>query len=135
MSIIREWNEEQEKQWRKWVEERPEPVRTMARNYPPNRLYRMKSTGQRVILFSYSEDGTVTVDVTGEYNLVIFDRQVFGVDINNLEECDLPGEDEISGTFLTEEEDVDAHIDMIRPMILSAKKDDEEEKEITKCAE
>jgi hypothetical protein len=97
-----------------WAETRPPVVREMCKRLPPDRLYRMKSTGQRVTMYSYSENGTVTVNVTGQYNQITFDRRVFGVDPDNLEECDFPPSDEPIGTLLTEQEDVEAFIDLER---------------------
>jgi hypothetical protein len=97
--------------WREWVESRPPEVKAMCERLPPNLLYRMNSTGQRVTLHSYSENGTVTVNVTGEYNFVTFERQVFGISPDDLEECDLPGPDELIGAVLTEDTEVDAFID------------------------
>ena len=97
-----------------WVESRPPAVRALCKRLPPDRLYRMKSTGQRVTLHSYSERGTVTVDVTGRFNLTTFDRRVFGIDPDDLVECDLPASDEPIGTILTEQEDVEALIEIER---------------------
>jgi hypothetical protein len=74
----------------------------------------MKSTGHRVTLHSYRENGTVTVDITGRYNLITFDRQVFGVDADDLVECDFPGSDEPIGTMLTEREEIEAFIEVER---------------------
>ncbi len=108
MAIIAELDK---KAWNRWVKSRPVVVREICRRLPPDRLYRMKSTGQRVTLYSYSEEGSVTVNITGEYNAIVFDRQVFGIDPNDLEECDLPPSDEPIGTMLTEEKDVNALID------------------------
>lgn len=65
-------------------------------------------------LHSYSEDGTMTVNVTGEFNAVIFDRQVFGIKPEDLEECDLPKENEPSGAMLTDSDEIDKVIDIIR---------------------
>lgn len=78
-----------------WLETRPECIQKLARRLPPDRLYRMKSSGHRCTLHSYSENDTVTVNVTGQYNRVLFGRQVFGIAADDLEECDLPapGED------------------------------------------
>jgi|CXWL01.1.fsa_nt_gi hypothetical protein len=70
--------------WRQWVESRPPVVRKIAEKLDPWTLFRVKSTNQNVILYSISEDGTVTVNVTGEYNLVMFEQQVFGIDPNDL---------------------------------------------------
>lgn len=96
--------------WCKWVATRPPEVQSLCNRLPPDRLYRMKSTGHRVTLYSYSEDGTVTVDVTGEYNAVVMERRVFGISPDDLEECEMPGSGETTGTLLTEPEEVNAFI-------------------------
>ena len=74
-----------------WLRALPESIQPLVRSHPPDRLYRMASTGQRVTIVSYSEDRTVTVDVTGEFNLISFARRVFGVEIDDLSECERPG--------------------------------------------
>lgn len=106
MAQIIDWTEEQKKLWAAWVAERPDSVRALCERLPPNKLYRMKSTGNRVTLVSYGEDGTVRVAVTGEYNAVIFEREVFGVDANDLEECDMPAPDEPVGTMFRMEKEI-----------------------------
>ena len=106
--------------WNEWVAGRPPVVQEMCAKLPPDRLYLLTPTGQRVTLVSYSENGTVTVAVTGGYNAVTFDRQVFGINPDDLTECDLPGEDEWLGTLLTEAADVDEFIDVIRPSVLES---------------
>jgi hypothetical protein len=53
---------EQEASWNEWVAERPDVVRKIAERLNPWELYRLKTTGQRITLYSVSEDGTVTVD-------------------------------------------------------------------------
>lgn len=99
---------------------RPECVRVLCEKLPPDRLYRMKSTGQRVTLHSYSENNTVTVDISGDYNLITFDRQVFGINPDDLEECDIP-RGELLGTAIVQNDDVEAFIDKIRPDVLAAR--------------
>lgn len=94
--------------WNAWVETRPEVVQALCRKLPPDRLYLLKTSGHRVLMHSYSESGTVTVNVTGEYNLVTFARSVFGVNPDDLEECDLPPPDAPIGEMLTETADVEA---------------------------
>jgi hypothetical protein len=96
--------------WKAWVATRPECVRVLCERLPPDRLYLLKSSGHRVFMYSYQENGTVTVCVTGEYNALTFERLVFGISPDDLEECDLPGPDEVLGAVLTEQEDVDAFI-------------------------
>jgi hypothetical protein len=97
-----------------WVATRPPVIQRLCKRLPPDRLYLIKSTGQRVTVYSWSENGTVTVDITGRYNLITFDRQVFGVDPDDLEECDFPPSDQPIGTILTDEADIEAHIDAQR---------------------
>lgn len=109
-----EINELDKDGWDEWVATRPESVQKICRQLPPNRLYRMKSTGDRVTLYSYSEDGTVTVNVTGEYNVLIFDRQVFGINPDDLEECDLPKPGEPLGATMTDPEEIEAFCAVVR---------------------
>ena len=94
--------------WNEWVATRPESVQKLCRQLPPNRLYRLKTSGHRVTLYSYCEDGTLTVEVSGEYNAVMFDRRVFGIKPEDLEECDLPKPGEPLGTILTDRKEVEA---------------------------
>lgn len=96
------WREMDEPAWQAWLETRPVIVREMATRIRPDRLYRMTSTGQRCYVYSYSEDGTVTVIVDGQFNRVLFGRQVFGISPNDLVECELPGPDEDLGDTAAE---------------------------------
>ena len=100
--------------WEEWVSSRPPVVQELCRRYPPDRLYSMKPHGQRVTLVSYSEKGTVTVDVSAQWNFVTFERQVFGVNPANLEECDLPADDELTGAVLTAEREVRSYCEVLR---------------------
>ncbi len=97
--------------WSQWVAERPDNVREVAERFNPWTLYHMKDTNQRVTLYSFGEqaDGgvTLTVNITGEFNLISFDRQVFGIDPDSLEECDLPAEGEPLGEVLNEDEQLE----------------------------
>lgn len=111
--------------WEDWVATRPAAVQELCRKLPPDRLYMNKPTQQRGTIYSYSEDGTVTVNFTGEHNLLMFDKQVFGIKPEDLEECELPTEDELRGTMLTERTDIDAYIDAVRPAVLAARAGDE----------
>lgn len=109
-------------EWFEWVKTRPDCIRDLCERFPPDRLYRLKESGQRVTLYSYCEDGTMTVAVSGEYNLVVFGRCVFGVFPDELEECDLPDPSQLTGAILTEQAEVQAFVDAIRPEILKGKK-------------
>jgi hypothetical protein len=101
-----------------WLSTKPRAIKDMAAKLPPDRLYKLKDGGHRVTLYSYDEnkDGSVsmTVLVTGEFNCVTFDRKVFGINPEDLEECDLPKEDEKLGTLLEEQDDIDAFIEVVR---------------------
>lgn len=94
---------EQIEGYKKWVAERPERVRKVAERLDPWTLYRLKTSNQRVCLLGFDEeqDGRVTVRITvsGEFNLVTFERDVFGIDPDDLEECDLPGPNEQVGSL------------------------------------
>lgn len=107
---------EQERGWAKWVRSRPALVRATAERFDPWSLYRLKSTGDRVVVMSFSEDGTLTVAVTGRFNRVWMERKVFGVDPDDLEPCDLPGPDEVLGSVLSQDE-VEDNIDTLRVMV------------------
>ena len=95
---VGEMTAEQEAAWQKWVEDRPEPVRTIARRLRPDTLYRLKTTGQRGIIYFVSEDGTVTMDFPAAFNpldflaasspLAMVGLQVFGINPDDVEECD-----------------------------------------------
>ena len=115
------WTEPTEKQeasWRKWVAKRPKKIRAIAERLPPWELFRMKSTGQRVVLYSIFEDGTISVLITGKFNLALHDAKVFGIDPDDLEPCDLPAPDEALGAMMSQaemEENADALRVAVRP--------------------
>ncbi len=108
-----EFDAEQQAAWETWVLERPPLVADLARRFPPNVLFWLDPPGQRVTIVSYNEGGTLTVNVTGQFNLVTFDRQVFGIKPEDLTECDLPDEEPV-GTLFTESAEIDAFIDVER---------------------
>lgn len=102
--------------YKAWCETRPPVVRAIAERLPPWYLYRMKSTGQIVTMAAVAEDGTVRVDVTGQFNEVLFDRSVFGIDPHDLERVDLSAVHEHVGAMLTPEQ-VEANKDFLRCMV------------------
>lgn len=110
--------EQDEVEWQKWLKKRPPHVRAIAEKYPPNRLYRLKTTGHRVTVYSLREGKggavTMTVNITAEYNLVDFERQVFGIDPNDLEECDLPAPGEPLGCIINHPTDLKRYIKQLR---------------------
>lgn len=115
MANIYEPSAEEITEWNEWVESRPDKVRGILHKIKPWELYRMKSTGQRVIFYSVIENGTITVIVSGKYNLTLHDSRVFGIRPNDLEPCELPV-DEPVGSLLSQEE-VEDNIDALRVIV------------------
>jgi hypothetical protein len=124
MANFREVTPEMIQHWDEWVSTRPEVVRKIAEKLKPWELYWLPCGdghplgGHRVTIHSISEDGTVTVDVTGDFNKIMFGRRVFGIDPADLTPCDLPPPDEELGEVLTQEEandNLDAMRVMVRP--------------------
>lgn len=107
MANIFEPTEEMIRDWAKWLAERPEKVREAAKHFFPWKLYRLKtgSGKQRVTIICFEEPAdanakvTCKIAVTGQFNALAFERQVFGIDPDDLEECDLPGPDEPLGSL------------------------------------
>lgn len=84
--------------WDAWLSTVPERVRNVAEKLKPWRLYRMKSTGALVVIHCVDEPEdeslpvTLKVDVTRALNEnVLFDRRVFRVPPEELEEFDPTG--------------------------------------------
>jgi hypothetical protein len=97
---------DQIREWESWLAKRPAAIRaTVTRlKIDPWTLYRLKTTDQRVFLLALFEpkaDGKVLcrVAVSGDFNLLAFERSVFGIDPEDLEECDLPGPEEPVGAL------------------------------------
>lgn len=110
MANVEDPTPERQRQWDVWVRERPPAVREVLEKggVKPWKLYRLKSSGHRVTLCSVVEhEGsppTFIVDVSGRFNLVAFDRRVFGIQPDDLEECDLPPDDAPLGSVLSSDE-------------------------------
>lgn len=119
MARITDPTPEQEAGYAAWVAARPESVRVVAERFTPWDLYRMKSTGHRVTIASFGEqqDGrvTLTVSVRAEFNAIMFERNVFGIDPDDLEPCELPSPDEHVGAVLTQDEAIE-NMDTLREM-------------------
>ena len=103
--------------WDEWVKTRPKIVQDLCEQFPPDRLYQLYGTGHRVTIHSYSEDGTMTVIVSGEYNLVTFERRVFDIKPEEITECDLPTNDELLGSCLTKKKDIEKFIEFVKEKI------------------
>ena len=114
MAKFYEFSADQQRDWDEWLASRPEKIRQLALKFPPNRLFLLKSTNQKVSPVSYNESGTITVLVSGDFNLVSFERRVFGIAPDDLEECDIPGSKETVGVLFTKDEDVKMLINELR---------------------
>ena len=114
---------ELEQDWKDWVASQPDNVRVVAERFEPFSLYRIRHTGQRVVVASFDtqKDGKVTLKVLvpAEFNLVIFEWGVFGIEPDDLEPCELPAPDEVVGAVLADRKDIDKYIDVIRPFVLA----------------
>lgn len=119
MANIYEPTAEQIAGYNEWAANLPEGARAAAQALVPWKLYRLDPAGQRVVVHSISDDGTVTVAVLGEFNRVTFERNVFGVAPFSLTECDLPGPDEELGAVLTDPADIAGFVEEIRPLVLA----------------
>jgi hypothetical protein len=107
-----------ESRYLKWRSKLPKKVRKIAERFDIWALYRLKSTGDRVTIRSFANDGTVTVLVSAKYNLILSEREVFGIPADDLEECALPAADEVVGAALTTQqvaENLDAMRVLVRP--------------------
>lgn len=118
MAALFEFDPARQAAFDEWLASRPLHIQSLVRRLPPNRLYRHKKSGHRMTIVSYAENGTVTATVSGQYNFCVFEREVFGIPVDDLEECDLPSPDEKLGAVLTDPEDVEAFIDAVRPAVL-----------------
>lgn len=118
MAAFIEPTPEIEAAWKEWLAERPEKIRAVAERFNPWSLYRLKDTGQRVTILSFGEDedGKVKmrVNVSAQFNFLLFERQVFGIDPDDLTPCELPAPDKPVGAALTTPEEVEAHIEGLR---------------------
>lgn len=108
--------------YRHWLASRRPAVRAILKRFDIWSLYRLKPTGQYVLLRGVDEheDGSFTarVDVTSEWNSgLLFDRQVFGIALDELEVCDVLPEREPSRTALLSQDDVNTNIDQLRLLI------------------
>ena len=101
LTKIEGWTAQEKKDWNGKVKKQPKNVRDVASKLSPWILYRLKSTGDRVIILGFNEgenkEITVRVEINAKYNLVPFERNVFGIDPNDIEECDLPSSGERLG--------------------------------------
>lgn len=89
MRPITEMDEETRLEWEQWLAERPNSVKALATKLPPWFLYELTTTGQKVQIQAYAEDGTVRVLVLERWNgPMLFERSVFGIDPETLKPCE-----------------------------------------------
>ena len=122
MATLWEFDEQKQKEWDEWLAPRPQIIKDLAKLLPPNKLYLLKTSNHMVTMRSYDEDGTVSVNVSGDFNFVTFERGVFGIKPEDLEECALPAPSERLGVMLTDEKDIGSFIDAVRPSVLAEKR-------------
>ena len=83
-----------------WVASRPPDVRAVASRFEPWSLYRLGAGGPRVVVVGFSEGGagpvTVIVNVSSDWNGTVNDRDIAGVDPDDLWPCELPEQVEAS---------------------------------------
>jgi hypothetical protein len=100
-----------------WLAERPPVVQELAARLDPWSLFLLKTTGQRVAIVAYGEDGTVRVEVSACVNPgLLFDRTVFGINPDDLEPCDIPDDAGPHEPILSAE-DVVENIDALRVLM------------------
>jgi len=74
-----------------WLEGRPQIIKDLVVKLPPSCRYKLSSTGQHCDVYSYSENGTVTITVNGHDSEVLdainkmIPMNVFGINPNDLE--------------------------------------------------
>lgn len=114
MARYTEPTEEQLKSWKEWVESRPKSIRKLAERFDPWSLYKMKSTGHLVMVSAFHEDNTLTVLVTADFNVILHERKVFGIDPDDLEPAEIPAQ---KGMALMTQEQVHENLDALRVTI------------------
>src|SRR5690242_8492171 len=97
-----DWTPEKEAAWQEWIATRPAEIQELAKQFPPYKLFLLKTTKHRCFVVSYAEDGTLRVQIDGRFNLITFSRQVFGINPKDLIECDLPPASEPVGDISEE---------------------------------
>ena len=65
-----------------WYNSRPPIIQNLIKKFPPNKYYKVQGGMFKGRLYSYSEDGTMTVDIDSP----IMPRRVFGLKPEDLEE-------------------------------------------------
>ena len=131
MSVWIKWTPTHQRMWDEWIASRPPVIQDLVTKYnlQTDRLYRLKSTNQRVILQAITEDGKVRVAILAKYNqhLPMFEYlsrhvatlsklpdhmlhiaehsgfTVFGIDPADLEECEWDGEVEDGAEVLRQQ--------------------------------
>lgn len=111
-----DWTSEQQAAFDEWLSDRPTEIRALAQRFPPHTLYWLDPPGHRVYVIGYNEDGTLRVVVDGQFNLVTFSREVFGVNPDDLTECDLPGDGDPVGEICQTADEVELAIAAFREL-------------------
>lgn len=101
MANITEPTEEKLKEIQEWLKDRPQIIKDLCEKIPPYKLYEVKTGNcdkcltKKVTIYSYQEDGTITVNLSRNFNIIKEDLNVFGMFPEELIECDLPTDNEL----------------------------------------
>jgi len=91
MAEIYTMSEEQAKIWDDYVKEAPEIVKKLSEKFKPNRLYKHTITNQLCVPVSFNENNSVGIVIPSFLNTrLVPSIEVFAVNPERLEECDLP---------------------------------------------
>jgi hypothetical protein len=94
MARLYEPSQEELLDYKNWVSSRPAHVKAIAERFDPWSLYKLKSTGQYVTVYSFNkhEDGSITlkVNMPPEFNPFSLGYLVFGISPEDLEPCEIP---------------------------------------------
>ena len=101
------------KSFEEWLKTGPLIIQEMAKKYPPNKFYKIRGKGHICTLYSYSENNTVTVDITGDFNKLTIERRVFDINIDDLVETEFD-ETQPTGVLFTKEDDIENYIKIMR---------------------
>lgn len=72
------------------LKDRPRNVRAIAKKLDFFSLYWLQPVQSHVIIYSVEDDGSITVSATREYNHLVYDVLIFGVDLEDLHTCEIP---------------------------------------------
>lgn len=96
MPEIKEEIEKRHQMLDDWLQDRPQIIKDLADKISPFKTYVVKETGQLGTVYSFSENGTLTLNITGHKDKFrdamekLIPLRVFGFRPEDLEEYELP---------------------------------------------